>query len=173
MRMENGHVQVLQLSVEQFSQHRSSFLARLLIGSHLIRSTSTNKGWKLTQSSSIALCIRQFLVKISLFTWICNILMFCECEIAVYLSLREIICSPKEFALLRILNCVPAYRPFGLFGHAHRMLPRQPVLRCLRGRISITPLQTGPLVFSGTRIACFPDSRPCGVCGAANRLRPC
>ena len=30
--------------------------------------------------------------------------MFCEFEIAVYLSLRERICSPKEFAPLRILN---------------------------------------------------------------------
>ena len=25
----------------------------------------------------------------------------------------------------------------------------------------------------GTGIACFPDSRPCGVCGDASRLRPC
>ena len=30
--------------------------------------------------------------------------MFCEFEIAVYLSLRERICSPKEFAVLKILN---------------------------------------------------------------------
>ena len=30
--------------------------------------------------------------------------MFCEFEIAVYLSLREIICSSKEFTPLRILN---------------------------------------------------------------------
>ena len=29
--------------------------------------------------------------------------MFCEFEIAVYLSLRERICSPKEFAPLRTL----------------------------------------------------------------------
>ena len=28
---------------------------------------------------------------------VCNILMFCEIEIAVYLSLRERICSLKEF----------------------------------------------------------------------------
>ena len=30
--------------------------------------------------------------------------MFCEFRIAVFLSLKERICSPKEFAPLRILN---------------------------------------------------------------------
>ena len=30
--------------------------------------------------------------------------MFCEFKIAVFLSLRERICSPKEFTPLRILN---------------------------------------------------------------------
>ena len=53
------------------------------------------------------------------------------------------------------------------------MLPRQQVLRSLWCRNSFASLQTGPWVFSGTGIACFPDSRPCGVCGHASRLRPC
>ena len=39
-----------------------------------------------------------FVIYISLFTRVCNILMFCEFEIAVYLSLWE------KFAPLRILN---------------------------------------------------------------------
>ena len=43
-------------------------------------------------------------VIISLFICVCNILMFCEFEIAVYLSLRERICSPKEYAPSRVLN---------------------------------------------------------------------
>ena len=37
-----------------------------------------------------------FVINIIIYT--CNILMFCEFKIAVYLSLREKICSPKEFA---------------------------------------------------------------------------
>ena len=69
--------------------------------------------------------------------------------------------------------CVPSDRPFGFFGHGHRMLPRQQALWCLRGRNSFTSLLTGPSVFLGTAIACLPDSRPCGVCGVATRLRPC
>ena len=69
--------------------------------------------------------------------------------------------------------CVPANRPYGLFGHGHRLLNRQHPLRCLRGRKSFASLQTGPSVFSGTGIACFPDSRPCSVCGYASRLRLC
>ena len=69
--------------------------------------------------------------------------------------------------------CVPANRPYGLFGHGHRMLNRQQALRCLRGRKSFASLQTGPSVFSGTGMACFPDSRSCGVCGYASRLRLC
>ena len=52
--------------------------------------------------------------------------------------------------------CVPANRSFGLFGHGHRLLPRQSALRCLRGRKSFASLQTGPSVFSGTGIACLP-----------------
>ena len=36
-----------------------------------------------------------------------NIIMFCKFETSFYLSLREIIFSPKEFALLRILNLLP------------------------------------------------------------------
>ena len=48
---------------------------------------------------------------------------------------------------------------------AHRMLSRQQALRSLRGRNPFASLQTGPTVCSGTRIACFPDSRPCGVFG--------
>ena len=63
--------------------------------------------------------------------------------------------------------CVPAKRPFGLFGHGHRMLPRQQALH------SFAPLQTGPSVFSGTGIACHPDRRPYGICGVVTRLRPC
>ena len=46
---------------------------------------------------------RPIFVTISLFTCVCNILMFCEFEIAVYLFVREIICSPKDFASLRIM----------------------------------------------------------------------
>ena len=38
-------------------------------------------------------------------------------------------------------------------------------LRNLRGGNPFASLQTGPTVFSGTRIACFPDNRPCGVFG--------
>ena len=53
------------------------------------------------------------------------------------------------------------------------MLPQQPAMRCLRGRKSIVSLLTGRSVFSGTGIECFPDSRPCGVCGDASRLCPC
>ena len=73
------------------------------------------------------------------------------------------------------VDCVPANRSFGLFGHGHRMLPRQQAMRCFRGRKSFASLLTGPSVFSGTGtgIACFPDSRPCGDCGDASRLRPC
>ena len=37
-------------------------------------------------------------------SYFCNILMFCELENAVYISLRERIRSPKEVAPLRILN---------------------------------------------------------------------
>ena len=43
-------------------------------------------------------------VIISLFTRVCNILMFCKFETAVDLSLRERIYSPREFAPLSILN---------------------------------------------------------------------
>ena len=39
----------------------------------------------------IMLCIRQY---ISLFTCVRNILMFCEFKIAVFIFLRERICSP-------------------------------------------------------------------------------
>ena len=35
---------------------------------------------------------------------VCNILMFYKFGIAVYVYLRERICSPKEFAPLRILD---------------------------------------------------------------------
>ena len=56
---------------------------------------------------------------------------------------------------------------------ANRMLPRQQALRCLRSRNSFASLQTGPSVYSSTRIACYADSRPCDVCGAATLLRPC
>ena len=41
--------------------------------------------------------------------------------------------GPAVFAGQQLL-CVPANRPFGLFGHAHGMLLRQQALRCLRGR---------------------------------------
>ena len=37
-------------------------------------------------------------------TRVCNILMFCKFEIAVYLSFMGRICSPKEFTPLTILN---------------------------------------------------------------------
>ena len=76
------------------------------------------------------------------------------------------VCGPQLF-------CVLANRPFGFFGHGHRMLPRQQALRCLRGRKSIVSLQTGPSVFSGMGIACFPGNRPCGVGGPSIQLRPC
>ena len=75
---------------------------------------------------------------------------------------------PCRFAGRQVV-CVPANRHFGLFGHGHRMLPRQQDLQCLRGRNSFASLLTGPSAFLGTRIACVPDSRPCGVCGAATR----
>ena len=44
-----------------------------------------------------------FVINIIIYS-ICNILMFCESEIVVLLSLSGRICSPKEFAPLRILN---------------------------------------------------------------------
>ena len=47
------------------------------------------------------------------------------------------------------------------------MLPRQQAMRFMRGRNSIASLLKGHSDFTGPRIACFPDSRPCGVCGAA------
>ena len=87
-------------------------------------------------------------------------------------SYAHLTTGSAEFAGLQSL-CVPANRPYGLFGHGHRMFPRQQALRCSRGRKSISSLQTGHSVFSGKGIACFPDNRPCGVCGAAIRLRPC
>ena len=80
--------------------------------------------------------------------------------------------GPAVYAGTKI-DCASANRSFGLFGHAHRMLPRHQALRCLRERNSFASLPTSHSVFSGTRIACFPNSRPCGVCGAANRLHPC
>ena len=33
--------------------------------------------------------------------------------------------------------------------------------------------RTGHSYFPAPHIVCFPDNRPCGVCGAAPRLRPC
>ena len=68
---------------------------------------------------------------------------------------------------------LPANRPFGLFGHGHRMLTRQQALRCLRGRNSFESLLTGPSVFPGTGITCFVGSQPFRVLGDATRLRPC
>ena len=53
------------------------------------------------------------------------------------------------------------------------MLPRQQALWCLRNRNSFVSLLTGLSIFSGTDIACLPESSPCGVCGVATRLRPC
>ena len=50
------------------------------------------------------LCIRQYLLSMSLFACVCNILMFCEFEIAGFLSLGEGVCSPVGFAPLVILN---------------------------------------------------------------------
>ncbi|MEW8184850.1 MAG: hypothetical protein AB2794_07540, partial [Candidatus Thiodiazotropha endolucinida] len=52
------------------------------------------------------------------------------------------------------------------------MLPRQQALRCLRGRKAFASVLTGPSVFSGRGIACFPDSRPCGLSGAAHFMLP-
>ena len=53
---------------------------------------------------------------ISLFIGVCNILMFCEFEIAIYLSLLERLCTPKEFAPLRILNLPPKeFAPLRIF----------------------------------------------------------
>ena len=47
---------------------------------------------------------------------VCNILMFCEFKVAVFLSLRERICSPKEFAPLRILNLLlKEFAPLRIF----------------------------------------------------------
>ena len=55
-----------------------------------------------------------FVINIIIYT--CNILMFCEFKIAVYLSLRERICSPKEFAPLRILNLlIKEFAPLRIF----------------------------------------------------------
>ena len=42
--------------------------------------------------------------------------MFCEFEIAVYLSLIERICSPEEFVPLRILNLLlKEFAPLRIF----------------------------------------------------------
>ena len=54
--------------------------------------------------------------QISLFTCVCNIMMFYGFEVAVFLSLRERICSPGEFALLRILNLlIKDFAPLRIF----------------------------------------------------------
>ena len=53
------------------------------------------------------------------------------------------------------------------------MLSLPKTLWCLRGRNPFASLQTGLTAFSGNAVACFPNSRPCGVRGAASRLRPC
>ena len=82
--------------------------------------------------------------------------------------------------------CVPAYRPFGLFGHGHRMLPRQQALRCLRGRKSIVSLltalrsfrarashaspTTGYMVLAGPQVVCVPVTRPFGLCGHGHHM---
>ena len=57
--------------------------------------------------------------------------------------------------------CVPANRPFGLFGHRHRKLPHEQAL------------QFGPADFPASNILCSPYNRLCGVYGAAITLRPC
>ena len=40
-------------------------------------------------------------VIITLFTCVCNILILCGFKIVVFLFLRERVCSPKEFAILK------------------------------------------------------------------------
>ena len=83
---------------------------------------------------------------------------------------------------------VPANRPFGLFGHAHCMLPRQQALRCLLGRNSFASLLIGPSVFrarvshasptagpalfAGTKVVCVPANRPFGLFRHGHRMLP-
>ena len=90
--------------------------------------------------------------------WLQNGVRICSRTGSSDFLAQHILCSPYN----RLCGvCGPAI-PLRLFGPGHRMLPRQQALRCLRGRKSIASLQTGPSVFSGTRIAFFLDSRPCG-----------
>ena len=58
--------------------------------------------------------------------------MFCEFEIAVFLSLRERICSPKEFAPVRILNLL--LKEFAAL--------RFSVGLCLHKQVFFTPFRT-------------------------------
>ena len=78
--------------------------------------------------------------------------------------------GPAVFTETQALWCWRAGNSFAylltgpsVFGH--HMLPRQQALRCLRGRNSFSSLLTRPSDFSGTGIACFPDSGPCDVFG--------
>ena len=54
MGMENGHGLVVELSAEQFFKQRSSFRACYLLAHIWSGQQVLEKGWKRTQSSSIA-----------------------------------------------------------------------------------------------------------------------